>query len=158
MLQFRPSRSSTGGFVIPLAGSADCNDGNEVLNLRNQLARARNTILTLRQRVNEADKEKREHSAKLRKLSAFERDPPTYEEFCQFLADSAAKPGNSASAEEHRSSPTHSESSISVQGSRECPGRAQEPRLVSDLEKAGRSPLSLSSRDVSMDCECAAGP
>ncbi|CAD5221572.1 unnamed protein product [Bursaphelenchus xylophilus] len=131
-----PNESSVSGFVVPVNATED---NTEMLTLRNQLARARNTILTLRQRVNDMEKEKKENQHKLLKLAAFERDLPTYEEFCQFITEVASKSCASNDPEHSRASPSHSESSISVPGS------------MSDLEKAGRSPISFSSRDVSMD-------
>ncbi|KAI6214989.1 hypothetical protein M3Y94_00332800 [Aphelenchoides besseyi] len=122
-------------------------DGNEITSLRTQLTRARAMVLNLRQRNAELDKDRRE---KFAKFSAFERHPPTYEEFCQFVSDlnankhtAAPAATNSTENDTSRNSPCHSESSLSasVHGS------------LSDFEKAGPSPLSMSSRDVSMDSD-----
>lgn len=111
--------SSNSSFTVPSLNSADAYEQNEMLNLRNQLARSRNSILQLRQRVTELEKDKRENQPKLQKLAAFEKDPPTYEEFCQFLVEIASKSQSSSASMDNlpRASPSHSESSMSVPGS-----------------------------------------
>ncbi|KAI6188041.1 hypothetical protein M3Y98_00310800 [Aphelenchoides besseyi] len=140
--------STSSNNVVSSMLNNEHSDGNEITSLRTQLTRARAMVLNLRQRNAELDKDRRE---KFAKFSDFERHPPTYEEFCQFVSDlnasklNAAAPSatNSTENDASRNSPCHSESSLSasVHGS------------LSDFEKAGPSPLSMSSRDVSMDSD-----
>ena len=140
--------------------SSDYADGNELSSLRAHLTRARNTILSLRQRTSDVEKEKRENGARIARLAQFEREPPTYDEFCAFISElnagrlatsnaAAATSSNSlassanmppilppaADAEASRTSPSHSESSqsMSVQGSCEQADRRLKVRTSNRL-------------------------
>ncbi|KAI6241020.1 hypothetical protein M3Y99_00413100 [Aphelenchoides fujianensis] len=92
----RISNSSSSSNMVGSMLSNEYPDGNELNSLRTQMARARTVIFNLRQRVSELEKERRERTSK---LAGFERQTPTYSDYCEFVAElNANKQGSSTSA------------------------------------------------------------